>query len=508
MKKSVIALFTLAVLAVTLSCGESETSDSQIDAEQLEVEQTGEEHTDDQQATAEEDEDTVTVVIEEAPVAFLELCYATSVNMPQHQYGPENVFDNDPSTCWATMPGAAPDEGLFFSFEEPIIINAIRIESLSGSSSFEGISYYQLYINGSESNIIRATGEPIPINAWVRSIFIRIDATDSMEYERNGIRYAGSLPVGISDISLTVIGEAGTEVPLNVQPISKMSGFVQASSCLEPEEAYHTDFLFDSRAEFGWTDGNESSTGEGESLSFYFDQAQRIEKIKIWNGYHRSQTHFEQNERASLISFGNDSSGASEYRLANIMEPQVIALDTPLEGSSFTLKVLEIHEGATYKDLVISELQFYDGERWFVLDSGESLTRKHDVLQWANNTAAEAFIDKQIYYSRNTAWEEYTQTLVLRSNGSFVLWKHEETDGSSEIMYADGNWQIIDANTIEIFGRLHRIGHYSQASYDPYSGVRPGDEPDMDRITMFNDTLQFDSSRISSDWGLFEDFEF
>ena len=507
MNKSVVILFAITVLALTLSCGESEPSDSMMNTEQPDSEQTVEEPTDVKLEAVVEEKDTVTVLIEEVPVAFLELCYATSVNMPQNQFGPENVFDNDPSTCWATMPGAAPDEGLFFSFDKSIIINAIRIETLPGSSSYEGISRYQLYINGSESDIIAATGEPIPVNAWVRSIFIRIDATESMEYYENGIRYAGSLPVGISDIAFTVIAETGTEVPLNVQPITIKSGFVQASSCLEPEEAYHTDFLFDSRAEFGWTDGNESSTGVGESLSFYFDQPQRIEKLRIWNGYHRSQTHFEQNERASMISFGNDSS-ESEYSLADIMEPQVITLDAPIEGSSFTLKVLGIHEGATYKDVVISELQFHDGENWFVLDSGESMTRKHDVLQWAHNTAAETFIDKQIYYSRSTAWEDYTQTLVLRSNGSFVLWKHEETDVSSEIMHADGNWQIIDGNTVEIFGRLHRIGRYSQTSYDPYSGVRPGDEPDMDRITMFSDELQFDSSRISSDWGLFEDFEF
>ncbi len=517
MKKKVLVLFALAVLAVTLSCSEEETSDSQVNAEQINAEQVNEEQINEEQINEEqineeqvstEEENTEEVALEDAPSAFLELCYATSINMPESRFGPENVFDNDPNTCWVTMPGAAPDEGLFFSFEEPVIINAITIDVLPRSSSIEEITYYQLYINGLESPVRRAVEEPIPVNAWVKSIFVRIDATDAMEYRENGIRYTGSLPVGISEITLLVINEEGNEVPLQVQPIRKIGGRVQASSCLEPIEAYHPDFLFDSRSAFGWTDGNKESTGEGESLTFLFDQIQRIEKIKIWNGYHRSQTHFSQNERASLISFGAESGNAPVYRLADTMEPLVITLDTPLEGRSFVMDILEIHEGATYKDLVISELRFFNGEEWFVLDSGESETRKRDVLEWAQNTYADAFIDKQIFASRSTPWEDYTQTLVLRSNGSFILWKHREQDGDTEIMYADGNWQIIDDNTVKIFGRLHRIGRYSQASYDPYSGVRPDQDPDLDRITIFNDILEFDSGRISSDRGMFEDFVF
>lgn len=500
MKKSVLVLFVLAVLVITLSCNEEEASEPQMNAEQVNEEQVNEE-----QVIAEE-EKVEEVVLEDSPSAFLELCYATSVNMPESQFGPENVFDNDADTYWVTMPGAAPDEGLFFSFEEPIIISAISIQVLPGSSSIEEITNYQLYINGLETPSLRAVEEPIPVNAWVKSIFVRIDATDSMKYQEDGIRYEGNLPVGISEITLLVINEEGNEVPLQVQPIRIISGRVQASSCLEPIEAYHPDFLFDSRPEFGWNDGNETSTGEGESLTFFFNQPQHIEKIKIWNGYHRSLIHYDQNERASMISFGTERENAPVYRLADTMEPLVITLNTPLEGRSFVMDILEIHEGAMYKDVVISELQFFNGEEWFVLDSGESETRKHEVLEWAHNTSAESFIDKQVFASRITTWDDYTQTLVLRSNGSFILWKHREQDGDTEIMYADGNWQIIDDNTVKIFGRLHRIGRYSQASYDPYSGVRPDRVQDMDRVTMFNDILQFDSSRISSDSGLFEDF--
>ena len=507
MKKSLLVLFVIVVLTATLSCSREEASDSQINEEQIIEEQVNEEpETPEVENT--EVVNTEETTPEDAPSEFLELCYATSINMPENQFGPENVFDNDPNTYWATMPGAAPDEGLFFSFEEPISVSAISIHTLPGSSSIEGITYYQLYINGLETPVYRVDEDPVPVNTMVKSVFVRIDATDSMESRGNGIRYAGNLPVGISEITLLVMDGEGNEVPLQVQAIRKSSGSIQASSSLEPIEAYHPDFLFDSRSEFGWADGDEESTGSGESLTFLFDETQRIEKIKIWNGYHRSQTHFDQNERAAVISFGNESDNAPVYQLDDTREPLVITLDTPLEGRSFALNVLEIYEGATYKDLVISELRFFDGEEWFVLDSGESQSRKHDVLEWAENTSAHVFIDKQIAAGHGAVELYDRQTLILRSNGSFILWKRIEQYDSSEIMYADGNWQIIDDNTLRIFGRLHRIGEYSQASYDPYSGVQPDQEQDLDRITIFTDVLQFNSNRISSDRGMFEDFVF
>lgn len=148
-----------------------------------------------------------------------------------------------------------------------------------------------------------------------------------------------------------------------------VEGSVEASSSLEPEEAYSPDFLFDSRPAFGWADGNENASGEGEYLLFNFDDPVRIEKFLFWNGYHRSGTHYDHNERASLISFGLEGEAPAEYLLEDYMEPQSYRLDSPLEGDSFKMSFLEVYPGDVYRDLVVSELHFFDGEEWFVIDS-------------------------------------------------------------------------------------------------------------------------------------------
>jgi len=445
---------------------------------------------------------------EEMPVAYLELCYATSINMPESQYGPENVFDNDPSTYWATMPGAGLDEGIYFSFAEPIDIEKIFVETVPGSREFDGVKLVHPYINGLEGGTWNPEYSRY-ISGPVKSVFIRIWSTESTHLDEQGIRYQRDVPVAISEIRITVIDDEGNEVPLRIVPIAEAEGSVEASSTLEPVEAYGPDFLFDSRPAFGWADGNENSTGAGESMTFNFDEPQHIEKIKIWNGYHRSTEHFEHNERASLISFGLEGETPVEYRLDDSMEPQIIYLESPLDGSSFTMDFLEVFPGDVYRDLVISELRFCDGQDWFVMNTGGDEERKLEILDWARECDAGSFIDKQIYAGYSDELYNDYQSIVIRSNGSFVIWKlDEQYYESSERMYADGNWQIVDDNTIRIFGRLHRLASYDQDRYDPYAGSWSDQDERLDRMTIFNDTLEFGDGWIRSTRGLFEDFEF
>ncbi len=444
-----------------------------------------------------------------APSADLLLCYATSVSMPESGCGPENVLDGNPQTAWVTMPGAALDEGLFLAFEEAILIEAVRLQFVPDGEGFEGIVSCRLYVNGVETPFVLSDGATVALNLPVRSLFVRIASTTSTwgEYPVDGINYRGDLPVGISEIVLLVDDGNGNDVPMRVNGIGKVDGRVRASSSLAPAEAYCPDFLFDSRTGFGWADGNTAGSGEGESLTFTFDDLQRIERIRIWNGYQRSQAHFEQNERASLFSFGTGEE-TPEYRLADLMGPQEIVLEHPLEGRAFTMTFLDTYAGETYRDLVVSEMSFFDGSTWFVISPGEGETRKRAILDWAAGTEAGAFIDRQVFRGDGDP-EGSSQSLLVRSNGSFVLWRREALGDGTESTYADGNWQVLDDRTIRIFGQLHRIARYQEPGFDPYSGVRPGDgAPDIDRTTIFSDTLTFDASRISSRRGLFEDFAY
>lgn len=441
-------------------------------------------------------------------VRHLELLYATSIAMPENRFNPENVFDNDPETFWATMPGAAPDEGLFFSFEEPVFIGSIQTFAITESDFYEDIYSVIYYINGMETPVSYIWDEPFLVNTMVKSVFIKVVETSSERDTDEGIRYLSALPVVVSSVSLTTVDHYLREVPLLLLPPERVPGDISASSSLTPVEAYHPDFLFDSRPEFGWADGNTGRTGSGESITFSFDSTRRIEKIKVWNGYHRSPTHFTQNERVARFTFGVEGGTQVSYSLEDSMDPQVVVLESPLEGSTFVMTVQDVHSGRTYQDLVVSEMRFFDGDGWFLLDTGGSEARKQSNLEWAANSPAGAFIDRQVMFYQSDGESSDSQRFILRSNGSFILWKHLGMRDEPESTYADGNWQIIDDNTVRIFGRLKRIVQFGQSGYDPYIGVIPGGTQDVGRVTVFSDTLRFDANHISSSRGLFRDFHF
>jgi len=510
MKKQYTAVFVFLMFCLAaVSCGGEESGQDVSEAD-TDIEQAGNTESDtiDTETPGDniESEDQVAVQSEER-IAHLELCYATSINMPEDQYGPENVFDGDSATYWATMPGAAPDEGLYFSFENPIDIEYMIVEAVPGNSDFEEIRYIQVYFNGNEG-AARSPGSPVSTFRMVKSVFVKVYETESMHSDEQGIRYQRDVPVAISDIMITVMGDEGIAIPLTILPIQEAGGRVEASSSLQPDEAYCPDFLFDSRPAFGWADGNVDDSGEGESLTFNFDESQHIEQIKIWNGYHRSRTHYDHNERAALISFGLEGETPTEYSLDDTMEPQIIYLEEPLDGSSFVMDFLEVYPGDVYKDLVISELRFYDGENWFVMDTGGNEDRKLELLQWAGECDAGAFIDRQIFADSSDVFNYDRQSLVIRSNGSFIIWKQDERHDSRERTYADGNWQIINDSTLRIFGRVHRLASYEQDSYDPYAGTWSDQGERLNRMTIFSDTLRFGEGWISSSRGMFEKFTF
>src|SRR5690606_22044385 len=99
-------------------------------------------------------------------------------------------------------------------------------------------------------------------------------------------QFDANASVGIAEIR--IFGEEG-ELP--IAPPLSVAGSVTPSSVLQPADAYRAAHLFDSRKEFVWAEGA-TGVGIGETLTFTFDEAQKVSAIKIWNGYQRSPKHF------------------------------------------------------------------------------------------------------------------------------------------------------------------------------------------------------------------------
>lgn len=405
------------------------------------------------------------VTVREIPydpgAVYVERMYATTTGGS----GVENVLDSDPTTYWEARPGAGVDEGIMLYFAEPVKMGDVTV--IPGPES--GIKAITLYANGSRMETA-APGQAMEIDAAVEALFFRIAGMTGAKTHFYRIDYGNGQVVAHDPQQKAQIAELQFSDhygnPLKIRPLHLVGGKVSASTVLEPEEAYNADFLFDSRKEFGWAEGNEND-GVGEELIFKFSQPVRIKKLKIWNGYQRSDKHFSSNGRVKKIGFGMPGKPTT-HELPNQAEPVEIDLGETQEGSQFSLRVDEIYPGKSYKDLVLSEIRFYDGQRWFGMYTEPIDLTKDPGFE---GSIIQGLFDRNL----NDEWHVSDvmtggvlrrRKLILRSNQSFVLYMNtgeSDSDGSTEREeIADGNWEEVEgeygkAERIKIFGKLNKV---------------------------------------------------
>lgn len=439
--------------------------------------------------------------------------YATSTKLPHAEYNPEKLLDGTPA-YWATMPGAAPDEGVMLYFPNTAISKfEIKQPADDKGSKVSRITAFTIYVNGQALPKPVKGDAPVDLNQTLTSLFIRISQTENMvsgkktEKQQDELgessstllteKYASGLPVGIEEL----IFYRFDGKPIKILAPLSVKGNVTASSSLKPVEAYHTDFLFDSRKDFGWAEGNPKS-GVGESLVFALDELVTIEKIQLSNGYQRSESHYTSNERLKKFTFGLSGEAADEYEATDSQAPQTVTLKKPLQGKSFELKVSEVFAGAKYTDLVLSELRFYNGKQWFIIQSGGEERRKSELLTTVGSSVLKNILDRRWFDGNKSDWDDElgdngtsqsARSIILRSNGSFVVWAEAEeirninqasVTSKKFSTVADGNWEIKSLSptqaTVRIFGQLHRV----RDTENMYKGSSP-----IESIKIFQDEL-------------------
>lgn len=249
----------------------------------------------------------------------------------------------------------------------------------------------------------------------------------------------------------------------NIKTPALVTGAVEASSTLAPQTAYDPVFLFDSRFEYGWASNKQA---KDVNLSFNFDQPQRIEKIRIWNGYQRSVNHCQANSRAKTVKLSGDDGYSEVITIRDILGAQVIALPKPFIGKQLKFEIVDSFLGKSYKDLVISELRFFDGKGWFMLDpthklqEGIAANRALFAQAKADALLNESFEGQVEYMEGNDAKYYPGSTLRLRADGSFYL--SNAISGEPPLYFALGNYEIKEADAQKGL-RLRLFGLYYQS---------------------------------------------
>lgn len=387
----------------------------------------------------------------------------------------------------------AVNEGIYLRFEEPVHINYIMLELesadyvglqtyLDANSGFltermeDGkylVSYYDyetveeryegVDANGEayveiEEYTLRVTG--LPINRDVRSVFIKIAEN------KNGNR------IKLKKIKFYAQNEFSPdaepmpiELPLGVQATAR------ASSTLEPVFAYDASRLFDSRLGMAWSTDGKKTSGKGESVSISFTAPQDIAGLMIWNGYQRSDTHYNANGRVKILDAGSEALAVKDEPGA-----QTIMLKKPRKLDELTLTVKDIYPGSSYKDVLVSELRLIalDG-RILLPDVQAPAPDLPDELMELTDRSYAGFV----HGSMNSVIC-HESSIRLRSNGTFVIYTDTQNIGmNTYTRIIEGNWEPRKgARGIRLFGKRYAA---SLAEYD--GGYLPyGDDADYDEF--------------------------
>lgn len=430
------------------------------------------------------------------PKIYLDGFYATS---EAKNFAAARLFDADAKSGWRTQNGAAPDEGLmlYFSDNQQVDIQKVEVATDAASSIGAGATFV-IYTNGQMNNSGSPNStivlEKVKGDKNFGSMFIRIwdtgTETQSKKTMPQGSVQIKNFPsdkfVGIEN--LRFFNSAGQEVRLVAPEIiaGKISG-----STLEPESAYSPTNLFDSRRDFAWAEGNAAGIGEGEILTFEFEKPVQITALEIRNGYQRSDDHFKSNARLKEFSFGAAGDLQKNYNLADRRSPQKIELTAPAKGSKFDLKIVSGFAGSKYKDLAISELLFFDGDRPFILKTNFPEKFEAELRRSATGSPLAALLNRRVFNFEEFGGSLDERSLILRSDGTFVMYSKIEDESGSQQTIADGNWEIVeakpDATKVKIFGKWNDLS----SEWQPYQG-----ESLTERTKIFNEILTIDSEKI------------
>lgn len=365
--------------------------------------------------------------------------------------GVERVLDGDPTTGWS--PAADPlDNGILLRFEEPTRVLQAKLQLCPESSA----ATFQTFVNGAENTLVRINpGGPVML-PWqggveapaLKSLFVRVLDSDG--------------PVEVCEVSLALPPESQQAV----KPPRAVSATIQASSVLEPADAYHPGYLFDGRTDFGWVEGA-AGLGVGESLSIHFAAPVQITGLDIWNGYQRSADHFTKNGRLATLELTVDGGAPQPIPVADVSGMQQLSLPAPVSGQHFMLTVAAAVPGSKYEDLVISELRLRDVAGPFTLHTPDLVEREHALMQSIRGNDLDRIVDR--------TWRGLCDEgvrLTLRSNHSFVSYKQLEDPMQDDVKEVfDGAWvvkKLGDPSSIQLFGRAHR----AETTWVPYGDVQ------------------------------------
>lgn len=348
---------------------------------------------------------------------------------------------------------------LHMYFDEPIKISTFQIinckKQLKPVTVFINFDQWILNLDENLEGVV-----PPALHTEQKENVTEISGMDNVEVRSLTWNFENNS--GFSICGMNLVDGDGTRHAIRVPRIVK--GSAVADSTLKPHAAYDIMNLFDSRFEYGWASNRKN---KNVTLAFNFQKEQTVKQIRIWNGYQRSVKHCFENARAKTILLTGDGGYKATINVKDQLGAQLIALPKPFKGKNLKMKVIDSYPGKTYKDLVISELRFFDGKEWFLLDPLPKMKKDIAYNRKQFNKANLGHLLNDGYDSDRSGG--HSSRIRLRADGSFYFSGYFYKGDNDVSYFALGNYQVKKVSSKEIKIRLFGL-YYEVEVYGDCNG--------------------------------------
>lgn len=135
----------------------------------------------------------------------------------------------------------------------------------------------------------------------------------------------------------------------------------EASSTYPPEgtDSYEPSRVMDGKVSTSWVEGADGS-GLGQWVRVDFGEAKTVQKVKIWGGLWYSADYWSRANRPKDIELRWSDGSVDAFTMANEMVAQEFSLPAARSSTSLEVRIRSVHNGTTWLDTGISEIQAFD----------------------------------------------------------------------------------------------------------------------------------------------------
>ena len=123
--------------------------------------------------------------------------------------------------------------------------------------------------------------------------------------------------------------------------------------------SYDPKLVFDGKASSAWVEGDEGS-GMGAWVELSLPAEREVARVKVWGGMWYSAEQWERSNRPKQLELSFSDGSTHMVDLPDNQAMVDVSLPKPVKTSSVKLKIKGIHNGTTWADTAISEVQLFD----------------------------------------------------------------------------------------------------------------------------------------------------